>query len=166
MKFARVGYGSDGRGTGRSGEGYTYVVNDNVRTKDVIQVISTSMRGRKFATTGMVKTANRENSVKGQKAKQEAMSAMRHQQLDKYEDIVQEPKITTAYSGKELGVPSNVSKYRPIYADGSRGISQYAKQVRAGNIEKYMQENPNAEFTNRSIRTYDEYSKKFLKGGK
>ena len=35
-KFALVGYGSDGRGVGRTEQGYTYVVNDNVRTGDTI----------------------------------------------------------------------------------------------------------------------------------
>ena len=29
-KFAQVGYGRNGRGVGKSGIGYTYVVNDNV----------------------------------------------------------------------------------------------------------------------------------------
>ena len=69
-KFALVGYGSDGRGVGRTQQGYTYVVNDNVRTGDTIQPIATSRKGRKFVTTGVVNHAYKETSVKGQEAKE------------------------------------------------------------------------------------------------
>ena len=89
-KFALVGYGSDGRGVGTTQQGYTYVVNDNVRTGDTIQPIATSRKGRKFATTGVVNHAYKETSVKGQGAK----------------ELAQEngaSDVTRVYSGKELG---------------------------------------------------------------
>ena len=68
-KIAQVGYGSKGQGVGKHPNGYTYVVNDNVRTYDVIQVISTSPAGRKFATTAVPLHTYSENTVKGKTAK-------------------------------------------------------------------------------------------------
>lgn len=142
-KFAKVGYGSDGRGTGKVG-GYLYVVNDNVRTGDRLQVIATSQRNRKFATTGVPIHTYKELSSKGMEAKREAMEDMeKSQRRDK--------DITRAYTGKEMGLQRS-------------GISQkdYNEEVRAGNIEMYKREHPNAEFTEKSEETFDSYSSKFM----
>ena len=144
-KFALVGYGSDGRGVGRTQQGYTYVVNDNVRTGDTIQPIATSRKGRKFATTGVVNHAYKETSVKGQGAK----------------TLAQEngaSDVTRVYSGKELG------------AQGSRvpkaGLqSEYTQQTRAGNIAMQLKKDPQTQLTPLAQQTYDEYSKQFMKGG-
>lgn len=144
-KFALVGYGSDGRGVGRTQQGYTYVVNDNVRTGDTIQPIATSSKGRKFATTGVVNHAYKETSVKGQSAK----------------TLAQEngaSDVTRVYSGKELG------------AQGSRvpkaGMqSEYAQQTRAGNIAMQLKKDPQTQLTPLAQQTYDEYSKQFMKQG-
>ena len=144
-KFALVGYGSDGRGVGRTQQGYTYVVNDNVRTGDTIQPIATSRKGRKFATTGVVNHAYKETSAKGQGAKQQA-------QENGASDV------TRVYSGKELG------------AQGSRvpkaGLqSEYAQQTRAGNIAMQLKKDPQTQLTPLAQQTYDEYSKQFMKQG-
>ena len=144
-KFALVGYGSDGRGVGTTQQGYTYVVNDNVRTGDTIQPIATSRKGRKFATTGVVNHAYKETSVKGQEAKQ---SAQENGASD----------VTRVYSGKELG------------AQGSRvpkaGLqSEYTQQTRAGNIAMQLKKDPQTQLTPLAQQTYDEYSKQFMKQG-
>lgn len=144
-KFALVGYGSDGRGVGRTQQGYTYVVNDNVRTGDTIQPIATSRKGRKFATTGVVNHAYKETSVKGQGAKELA-------QKNGANDV------TRVYSGKELD------------AQGSRvpkaGLqSEYTQQTRAGNIAMQLKKDPQTQLTPLAQQTYDEYSKQFMKQG-
>lgn len=144
-KFALVGYGSDGRGVGTTQQGYTYVVNDNVRTGDTIQPIATSRKGRKFATTGVVNHAYKETSVKGKGAK----------------ELAQEngaSDVTRVYSGKELG------------AQGSRvpkaGLqSEYTRQTRAGNIAMQLKKDPQTQLTPLAQQTYDEYSKQFMKQG-
>ena len=68
MKFAQVGYGSDGRAAGEDGKGFTYVVNDNVRTGDTISpVVRHYKSGTLFATTGkIVSTAKTLETRKGQ----------------------------------------------------------------------------------------------------
>lgn len=144
-KFALVGYGSDGRGVGTTQQGYTYVVNDNVRTGDTIQPIATSRKGRKFVTTGVVNHAYKETSVKGQEAKQ---SSQENGASD----------VTRVYSGKELG------------AQGSRvpkgGLqSEYTQQTRAGNIAMQLKKDPQTQLTPLAQQTYDEYSKQFMKQG-
>ena len=144
-KFALVGYGSDGRGVGTTQQGYTYVVNDNVRTGDTIQPIATSRKGRKFVTTGVVNHAYKETSVKGQGAKELA-------QENRASDV------TRVYSGKELG------------AQGSRvpkaGLqSEYTQQTRAGNIAMQLKKDPQTQLTPLAQQTYDEYSKQFMKQG-
>ncbi len=144
-KFALVGYGSDGRGVGKTQQGYTYVVNDNVRTGDTIQPIATSRKGRKFATTGVINHAYKETSVKGQGAKELA-------QKNGANDV------TRVYSGKELD------------AQGSRvpkaGLqSEYTQQTRAGNIAMQLKKDPQTQLTPLAQQTYDEYSKQFMKQG-
>ena len=145
-KFAQVGYGSRGQGVGKTADGYTYVVNDNVRTGDKIQVISTSSRGNKFATTAVPLHTYKENSVKGQELKQRTISFM--------ENVGKKGEITQSYSGKELGL-------------STKGIKQniYQQQTRAGNIAMYMQQHPDATFSKVSQETFDTYSKQFMNKG-
>ena len=55
MKFAQVGYGHDGRGSGKDRAGYTYLVNDNVRAQDKLQpVVRHYGNGALFVTQGKV----------------------------------------------------------------------------------------------------------------
>lgn len=150
-KFALVGYGSDGRGVGKTEQGYTYVVNDNVRTGDTIQPIATSSKGRKFATTGVVNHSYKETTAKGQMAKQEAE-----------ENNAKE--ITQVYSGKELGVKA--SKVPPKTPEGMKPLqSEYNIQTRAGNLAMQLKKDPNTQFTEKARQTFDEYSKQFMKQG-
>ena len=179
-KFAKVGYGSDGRGIGKTGSenpsGYTYLVNDNVRTGDNIQPIATNWKsGRKFATTGKVLHSFKENSVKGQDAKRDVSnritedykemiekahsrygekrvqeSVSRYLTQDRLDKMTQQ-SITKAYTGKELGV------------GGFRGSQSREMAVRGAQLEKYMQENPKAQLTENAQQTFDSYSKKYMK---
>ena len=149
-KFAQCGYGSQGQGLGKTTDGYTYVVNDNVRTGDKIQVIATSKKGNKFATTAVPLHTYKETSAKGQMAKQQAQ-----------EKTGKEP--TQSYSGKELGVQG--SKATQPLGDGKRTISEYAQETRAGNIAMYKQKDPNAKWTEKAQETFDSYSKQFMNKG-
>ena len=148
-KIAQCGYGSRGQGLGKTENGYTYVVNDNVRTGDRIQVIATSRKERKFATTAVPKSIAQENSVKGQKAVQEAQK-----------NTGENP--TRAYSGKELGVGGFKGGKAPAIG-GEKAQTEFVMKTRAGNIEKYMQTHPEAEFTKNAQETFDSYSKPFMK---
>lgn len=162
-KFAKVGYGHDGRGLGRTvneeTEGYTYLVNDNVRTGDVIQPVATSKKGRKFATTGKILHSYRENSVKGQEAK-----------ADLEENAQNTNEATRVYSGKELGVSGFRGRTKQEqmlagqYEDGQQPPSKYTQMVRAGNLKMYMQDHPrqHIELTENAQQTFDEYAKKFM----
>ena len=149
-KFAQCGYGSQGQGLGKTTDGYTYVVNDNVRTGDKIQVIATSKKGNKFATTAVPLHTYKETSAKGQIAKQQVQ-----------EKTGKEP--TQSYSGKELGVQG--SRATQPLGDGKRTISEYAQETRAGNIAMYKQKDPNAKWTEKAQETFDSYSKQFMNKG-
>jgi hypothetical protein len=185
-KIALCGYGSKGQGVGKGG-GYAYVVNDNVKSGDNIQVISTSSKGNKFATTAKTLTKKdaeelsqksgvkvesgvlKENSVKGQELLGKTRSAMAKKQginLDEtpYDQLSTEQKskleITQSYTGKEVGATGSTAT-KPL-GDGHRTISEYAQQTRGGNLAMYKQQNPNATFTDKAQETYESYSKQFM----
>lgn len=176
-KLAICRYGSKGEGPENDpSKTYTYVVNDNVRSGDNIQVISTSRKGNKFATTAKTLTKEdaeklsqksetsvesgvlKENSVKGQELLNKTRSEMaKKQNIDlnetPYDQLSTEQKskleITKSYTGKELGMTGRRTR----------------EQIRAGNIAMYKQQNPNAQFTPKSQETFDTYSKQFMNKG-
>ena len=176
-KLAICRYGTRGEGPENNpSKTYTYIVNDNVRSGDNIQVISTSSKGNKFATTAKTLTKKdaeelsqksgvkvesgvvKENGVKGQELLNKTRSAMAEKQgidLNKtpYDQLSTEQKsrleITQSYTGKELGVSGKRTR----------------EQTRAGNIEMYMQKNPNATLTTKAQETFDSYSKQFMNKG-
>ena len=145
-KLAKVGYGSQGQGIGKTENGYTYVVNDNVRVGDVIQPIATSPAERKFVTTGMIRGTMKETTAKGQKEKQKLQE--------------QGKSITQVYSGKEVGATG--SRDYPTTPSGKKQISEYAQATRAGNIYEQVKKDPNTKLTPQAQETYDEYVKKFM----
>lgn len=151
-KIATCGYGSKGEGLGKTTNGYTYVVSDNVRTGDRIQVISTSRKGNKFPTTAVPRSIVQENSKKGQDAIQQARQNTNGQ----------DP--TKSYTGKELGVTGSRAIPKTPTIGGEKPQSQYTMQTRAGNIEQYMQSHPDAKLTKHAQETFDTYSKPFMKG--
>ena len=152
-KFARVGYGSQGQGLGKNPEGYVYVVNDNVRVGNRIQVVATSQLGRKFGTTAKVldKTFS-ENSVKGQQAKidvlargNEKVERMLGESVnDKFLtqkdlDLLAQGKITSVKSGSELGVSRkgvSLAEYRQKVRGGNLALIKGEKTERAEKAEK------------------------------
>ena len=176
-KLAICRYGSRGEGPeNKPSKTYTYIVNDNVRSGDNIQVISTSSKGNKFATTAKTLTKKdaeelsqksgtkvesgvvKENSIRGQELLSKTRSAMAEKQgIDlnetPYEQLSTEQKgkleITQSYTGKELGMSGKMKR----------------EQTRAGNIEMYMQKNPNATLTTKAQETFDSYSKQFMNEG-
>ena len=160
-KFARVGYGSKGQGVGHNPDGYTYIVNDNVRTGDKIQVVSTSRAGRKFGTTAVPLSTFKESSVKGQQAKIDVLSkgdkevgrllgeATSDGMISKKDiDMMTQGKITTVKSGTELGI-------------SRAGLSQkqYTQMVRGGNLQGY------SNLTKKAQESFDSYSAKFMNKG-
>lgn len=169
-KIAICGYGHDGRGTGPYGDGYAYLVNDNVNKGDVLQVIATSRKGNKFATTAQSLETHRENSIEGSMAKTMAESNMASQRINKAVESgkgvigadLTDIGLTKVYSGKELGVK------------GFRGGAGYQEQTRANALQQYAQEHPNATFSANAeslmekgtYQTFDEYSKPFMGGNK
>ena len=148
-KIALVGYGHDGRGLGTTTNGYAYMVNDNVNKGDNISVVATNWKsGRKFATTAMPLETHRVNSMEGQLDKAWAQSESKDGQ------------ITQAYSGSELGIK------------GFRGDKAYRQQVRAQNLQMYLQQNPQYEPSKNGAQLIKNYGnprgaslKKFLSRG-
>lgn len=149
-KIALCGYGSDGRGKQPYGDGYAYVVNDNVRVGDKLQVVATNWKsGKKFATTASPLNVYKEDSVNGQYARKIAEHDMAHS------DNHNAGELVNAYTGKDVGVKL------------FKGSEQYQDTLRAKNLEKYSQSHPNAEYSKNASRlmekyeSFDEYSKKF-----
>lgn len=180
MKFAKVGYGSEGQGLGKTTNeqpsGYTYLVNDNVSAGDRIQPIATNWKsGKKFVTTGKVLHSFKEGTVKGQQAKQDVQDRIRgdykdfvssihgkkygekriEETVDRYLtqerlDQMARNKIITVATGKELGITTK-----------GQTRENYIKSVRAAQIGEYAQQNPKTEFSKNAQQTFDEYSKKY-----
>lgn len=153
VKIALVGYGHDGRAVGKTGEGngYAYVVNDNVRIGNVINPISTAKKKdgteTKFATTGKVNKLYSGNTAKGQEQIQKAGNGS----LD---------NITKLYKGNEVGASGD--KKRDIQTANGNYVSEYELQARAGNMAEYKIANPNAKFSQNSKDTFEEYSKPYI----
>lgn len=141
-KFVNVGYGSDGRGVGKTQNGYTYIVNDNVRKGDKLQPVATSSRGRKFVTTGVVNETHKENSVKGRE-----ISAEVQKTLNAKESNVANKEITEILTAKDVGV---------------RNTAKNQEQLRYMNLANQIGKTPFAELTKNAQQTYDEYAKKFI----
>lgn len=148
MKIAKVGYGTKNPNIGKTQGGYQYLVNDNVRTKDVIQVISTSRAGNKFPTSATALSLYKENSVKGMAEKQR----MQEKDID----------ITQTYSGKQLGATGSIRKLAEPIGDNKRQ-SQYVLSTRAGLVEKTIQQQPQASFSKNAMLTYTKYKNTITK---
>lgn len=177
-KLAICRYGTNGEGPEKNpSKTYTYVVGDNVKSGDNIQVVSTSIKGNKFVTTAKTLTKEdaeklskksngakvdsgvvKENGVRGQELLNKTRSAMAAKQgidlnATPYDQLSTEQKskldITKSYTGKELGVSG----------------AKKREQTRAGNIAMYKQQNPNATLTPKAQETFDSYSKQFMSKG-
>lgn len=154
-KIAQCRYGSKGTGPSNNPtKTYSYVVNDNVRTQDVIQVVSTShgLVPRKFATTAQVKNAYKEDSKEGAQAKAEAMADNGGEEL------------TKSYTATELGIPRTVSRKKPTESpiEGLKPQSENVLQARAGNLKMYAETHEDTNFTENAYQTFEEYSRPYM----
>ena len=162
MKIAKVGYGRDGRGVGKTNGGYAYLVNNNVRTGDVIQPIATSSRGRKFVTTGKVNHSYSENSVLGREAKQQGEQALKNSEYNK----IGQEKLTQIKTGKEMGIenvpisPTTSKQYDMEYSKNK--IGEYNKLARGGQVAQFKQEYPQAQFTEKAQTFEEKYIKPYM----
>lgn len=171
-KFARVGYGRDGRGMGKLEDkgGYLYVVNDNVRTHDVIQPIAHNYKSQKaYVTTGMVNHAFQQNSVKGREAQVDVLSKGDKQvgeQIkktftgDEIQELAKE-NTTKVYTSKELGTNKSVEDIRTFQ------VQQQFRNDPFTELTKNTAEKYNAGLTNRpatkdygAYEDYDTYTSK------
>ena len=182
-KFAQVGYGSQGQGAGKSGTGYTYIVNDNVRAGDTIQpVVTHATSGKVFVTTG--KTLSTTKNLSNERTlKQEIMNNEAKKQLKEkgYIRITEDGRVENvesvragdtgikqAYTGKELGVKGFRGRTQQEqaktdqYYDGEKPQTKYTQEVRAGNIAMQMKKDPNTQLSKNAQELFDEYSKKFM----
>lgn len=157
MKFAQVGYGSSGQGAGKDGGGYTYLVNDNVRTGDTITpVVKHAKSGRIFGTTGVILArSSNNNSPKT------------------------DSEITTAYTQKELGIgrtrqtgTGKFIKQASTHDENGNYIRGRAEEAQlGGNVARYMAEHPDAVTTEKAqgamkaYETFESYSKQFMPKG-
>ena len=165
-KIALVGYGSEGKGIGLTDEGYAYVVNDNVRTGQVLQPVATNWRnGKKFVTTGKVRHAYKETSTLGQEVKSNAEF-----DIEEFADTQHAEKIERAYTGKELGAKGE--KQFPQQAIGSKHkpLSAYEKSTRQKALAQYVEDNPSSQplkdrLTKNAYDTFESYSRKFMGKG-
>ena len=186
MKIAKIGYGREGQGVGRSDGGYIYLVSDTVRTGDVLQPIATNWKsGRKFVTTGKVNHSYKETSVLGQEAKQKAQANHditiqekidKFQYDDKYiptkyerQQIAQQGQdlnIARAYRGKELGVEGvpfspTTSKQTPMqYSE--RQLTEQQAITRGKQVEQSKKEHPQAKFTQEAQTFEEKYIKPYM----
>ena len=159
-KIARVGYGSEGQGVGKNPKGYTYLVNDNVRVGDRIQVVATSVKGNKFGTTAVPLSTHGENTVKGKEAKIDALASgdkelageLRRQIAPRELDKMAQGAVTQSYTGKELGLER-------------RGMTElgYNQAVRGGNLKQ--NKIGEGEMTTKAKESFDSYSAKFMNKG-
>lgn len=160
-KFATVGYGSSGQGVGKDGEGYTYVVNDNVRVGQRLQVIATShgKEPKKFVTTAVPNKTFNENSVVGK----EEMRLLKENLKTKNKSNI---GFTQAYSGGELGASGETTK-KDVSIGSNRPQSEFVTASRALAAKKFKESDPNAKFTKNTQETISYYeSNKPQKGTK
>lgn len=152
-KFVKVGYGSDGRGMGTTIDGYTYVVDDNVRTGQTIypsvkHYISQTI----FGTTGKVLSTTGENTVNGRIMKQELESRGK--------------TIQPVLTGKEIGAVRQRDIETGKFQKGEGGTTLYGLQTRGANIlaraELNQEKISKGEATQKAVETFESYSKKFM----
>lgn len=150
-KIAKCGYGSRGQGvSGNAPDGYSYVVDDSVQRGQKIQVVATSRKGKKFATTAVPLHIYKRTSVKGFQARQQAEEKA--------------GEVTQSYTGKELGAGGS-REYDKNAITGKTQPSQYVQETRAGNLAKYLEKHSNAELSKNASETYAEYAAKFMNKG-
>lgn len=151
VKFAKVGYGSDGRGLGKTTDGYTYVVNDNVRAQDIIYPSAYNIPAKRIiGTTGRVLSTAKETSVKGQKIRQE---------LDSGGADGNKAPISPAYAmtTKEAGAKPERGKTGRFDAGQNGTVTAQGEQARKANVAARA-----AHGTVREGESFESYSARFM----
>lgn len=159
MKFAQIGYGSNGQGTKKDGGGYTYIVNDNVRKGDTINPSVVHYLSKNiFATTGKILgTTNN---------------------LQKIDPNLNQNDLAKAIKGSDVGITTTRGKGGKFTADksyhtpnGDYVASQYELSSRGANIMERQKEQARKGLktemsqtpkTKEAYETFEEYSKKYL----
>lgn len=172
-KFAQVGYGSNGEGTGQQGTGYTYVVNDNVRTGDIINPSVIHYSSKKiFATTG--KVISRATKLENMQVKDAETGKLINTGKVIAETLkdkgLTEQDLADVKTGKEVGLQRQRTA-KGTFAqskkvDGTYVASEYEQAVRGANILERQAQTGNAiaetEKAQKSVETFDSYSKQFM----
>jgi len=162
-KFAQVGYGSQGQGAGQDGDGYTYLVNDNVRTGDTISPAVRHYRnGKIFGTTGVVLSQTKMTTQKAQELKEEVKA--------------KNTNVQEVLTGKQLGIgrttdPTTGKFIKDKSTHNEKGeyiVGKREETVRGANI-RYMEQSTGndisqGEATQKAIETFDSYSAKYKQG--
>ena len=133
MKFAQVGYGSMGQGVNRTnGEGYTYLVEDNVKMgAKLTPVVKHTKSQTMFVTTGVVidEPKNTFDTVIGKSG------------------VITQDELTRAYTARQLGVYGSRGKggkfaKEESYHDenGNYVLSNKELEMRAKSVAVYEKE--------------------------
>lgn len=159
MKFAQVGYGRFGQNVWKKKEGYTYIVNDNVRKGDTINPsVVHHISGNIFATTGKILSTTTN--------------------LNKVDPNLNPNDLAKAVKGSDLGITATRGKGGKFTADksyvapnGDYVASQYELASRGANIAERQKERARQGLptdraettkTEKAYETFEEYSKKYL----
>lgn len=174
-KFAQVGYGREGEGgvNDEHPNGYTYVVNDNVRMGDIINPSVVHYGSNTiFATTGKVlsRATKLENmQVRDPKTNKLVNTGKTIAETLKAKGLT-EQDLANVKTGKEVGLQRQRTA-KGTFAqskkvDGTYVASEYEQAVRGANILERQAQTGNAiaetEKAQKSIETFDSYSKQFM----
>lgn len=177
MKFAQVGYGSQGQGAGKDGEGYTYLVSDNVRTGDTLNPAFRHWKnGKIVGTTGKVLSSTKTTTKKADDIKEQIQAKNEEYirktvsgQPETYSDGTQkQTRIEQVFTGKQLGLPMGYHGKKSTHDENGNYItSERERAARGGNVLLMAKDDGNistGEKTRQAVETFDTYSRKFLKG--
>ena len=121
-----------------------------------LQNIVTALKEKDTAEALSAIKAKVEEAVANAQTKVEAV-------VEKAEEKASDGKITWSYTGKELGVKG--SKETQNKLTGEQKQSDYTMKTRAGNLAKYLEQNPNAQLSKNASETFASYSSKFMPKG-
>lgn len=162
VKFAQVGYGTQGQGVKGDGSGYTYIVNDNVRQGDILQVavIHHGENGTIFGTTGKVLEQGITQNLDTKKGKQIV------------EDLKNagktEADIQSAYRPKDIGIGRKGEGASTHDADGKYVASEPALAARGASIKSTQastgKQVSDSELSKTAVDTFESYTKKYIGG--
>lgn len=180
-KFAQVGYGHDGRGGMEQG-GYTYVVNDNVRTGDMlVPLVKHAGNGNVFVTTGKVLTNKELQEVNARKEAlklpervgEKGISRTFSGAITKDGKAITQDDLTNAYRQSDLGVKRAIIGKGQKIKDVRPDIQLEARNraLAIGNTEM-LDKGESPEFSkgpktqealDYTKESYDSYAKQFTK---